>query len=58
MKKSAWKTHTIAKCKDCGWETQSYTNGQALAAIHAKKYSHTVVGEVAIAFRYEGDKNG
>lgn len=56
MKKSAWKVHTVAKCDDCGWETQNYKNGQALAAIHAKKYGHTVHGEVGIAFRYEGNK--
>jgi hypothetical protein len=56
MEKHAWKVHIVARCSDCGWETQNFKNGQALAAIHAKKYKHTVCGEVGIAFRYEGSK--
>lgn len=57
MKKSVWKTHTVARCDDCGWETQNHKNGQAIAAINAMKYGHTVSGEIAITFRYEGGKS-
>jgi len=57
MKKSTWKVHTIAKCDDCGKEWQSHTNGQALAALHAKTYGHVVHGEVGLAFEYDGRKN-
>lgn len=49
--------HGLAECKDCGWETASYKNAQALAAQHAKKYGHRVVGELGIAFSYTGEKN-
>jgi hypothetical protein len=54
LKKSTWKVHTIAKCKDCGKEFDDYINGQALAAQHAKKYGHLVTGEVGLAFKYDG----
>ena len=54
MKKAIWKAHTVAECEDCGWKTGSYKNGQALAAIHAKKHKHKVNGEVGLAFEYNG----
>jgi hypothetical protein len=55
MKKSARVVHVMARCQDCDKSFDSYTNGQALAAKHAKKYKHTVTGEVGIAFKYEGN---
>jgi hypothetical protein len=54
MIKKAWVTHVNATCEDCGAEFMNYKNGQALAAKHAKKYSHLVRGEVALAFEYDG----
>lgn len=54
LKKSCWVVHVAATCEDCGKEFQSYKNGQALAAIHAKSKGHHVVGEVGIAFDYDG----
>lgn len=46
--------HGIARCLSCTWETQSYKNAQALAAQHAKRYGHSVEGEVAYYYRYDG----
>ena len=46
--------HGIAQCQNCGWSTASYKNAQALAAIHARRYGHRVVGELGIAFSYNG----
>ena len=46
--------HAIADCVDCGWHCESYKNAQALSAKHARKYKHTVKGEVANAFTYYG----
>ena len=39
-------------CKDYEWKTESYKNGQALAAKHAKKYHHRTEGELVISFGY------
>lgn len=41
-------------CEDCDWKTESYKNAQAIAKIHAKRYGHKVVGELGIAFGYDG----
>jgi hypothetical protein len=57
MKKSIGVTHVSALCKDCGKEFTSHTNGQALAAQHAKKYGHVVKGEVGLAFTYDGTES-
>ena len=46
--------HGTAICRDCGWETESYKNAQALAAKHAEHYGHNVEGELGIAFSYTG----
>ena len=54
MIKSFGKTHTIAKCLDCNWETQEYKNGQAIAAIHAKKKKHKVSVDIGITGFYDG----
>jgi len=54
VEKRTWKIHTIAQCQDCNWETSSYKNGQALAALHAKSKGHIVRGEVGLAFEYNG----
>lgn len=54
MKKETWKVHTIATCEDCGRLFESHINGQALAAQHAKKYKHRVIGEVGLVFKYDG----
>jgi len=48
--------HGHVRCIDCGWETYSYKNAQAIAKIHAKKYGHRVEGELGIAFSYYGEK--
>jgi len=48
--------HAVATCADCGWETHSYKNAQALAARHAKAHGHHVAGELGIAFSYTGDR--
>jgi hypothetical protein len=40
------------ECQDCDWKTESYKNGQALAAKHAKKYGHAVKGTLHIYFVY------
>jgi len=54
MKKVFGKTHTIAKCMDCAWYNENYKNGQALAAIHAKKHKHKVQVEIGISGYYDG----
>lgn len=54
MTKETWKVHAIATCEDCGKEFQNYKNAQAIAAQHAKKYKHLVMGEVGLAFKYDG----
>ena len=54
MKKSTWKIHTVTECRDCGKTFENYKNGQALAALHAKKYGHLVIGEIGLAFEYDG----
>lgn len=46
--------HGVVACEDCGWESQSYKNAQALAAIHARAYGHRVTGEIGIAIEYDG----
>ncbi len=33
MKKKTWKIHTIAECRDCGWRTENYKNGQGIAGV-------------------------
>jgi len=48
--------HAYVKCKDCGWESSSYKNAQAIAKIHAQKHRHRVEGELGIAFVYDGRK--
>ena len=58
MKKSIGVIHNVAKCEDCGAKFEQYKNGQALAAIHAKKHRHRVVGEVGLAYTYDGRKGG
>ena len=54
MKKHFGKTHTIAHCQDCDWGTEEYKNGQAIAAIHAKKHKHKVHVEVGMSGYYDG----
>jgi hypothetical protein len=56
IEKSFGKTHTIAQCEDCDWRTEGYKNGQAIAAIHAKKYGHKVSVEIGITGYYDGRK--
>ena len=57
MKKSIWVVHVLAECKDCSWETKNYKNGQAIAAIHAKKHGHLVHYEVGLCGDYDGRKD-
>lgn len=54
IKKHLGVVHLIAGCEDCEWESQSYKNGQALAAIHAKKHKHLVWYEIGLAGEYDG----
>jgi hypothetical protein len=54
MKKSFGVVHCIADCIDCGWHTESYKNGQAIAAKHAKKYKHKVIVDIGLAGTYDG----
>jgi len=49
--------HAIMRCQDCGWETYSYKNAQAIAKIHAKKYKHRVEGELGISLFYDGKED-
>jgi len=58
MKKKIGVVSVIATCDDCGKEFTNYKNAQALAAQHAKKYGHLVMGEVSIAFQYDGKRHG
>ncbi len=56
MKKHFGKTHTLARCLDCDWNTENYKNGQATAAKHAKHYKHKVLVEVGISGYYDNRK--
>ena len=47
--------HAVFACKDCGWQTGSYKNGQAIAAIHARSKGHTVEGEIGVSVVYGPD---
>ena len=53
MKKSFGVIDVDSKCENCEWGTQSYKNGQAISAKHAKKYGHCVRGEVHYGFVYD-----
>ena len=57
MQKSFGITHVIADCLDCGWRTESYKNGQAISAKHAKKHGHKVLVEVGMTGYYDGRKS-
>lgn len=46
--------HGIAACDDCGWQTDSYKNAQAIAAIHARAHGHRVHGEIGCVYIYDG----
>jgi hypothetical protein len=50
-KKTAWIVHGVAHCSTCGKEMEG-RNAQGLAALHAKKYGHSVSGEIGLAFTY------
>lgn len=54
MKKSFGVIHCVADCQDCGWSTESYKNGQAIAAKHAKKYKHKVTVDIGLCGTYDG----
>ena len=56
MKYSYGVIHAYVRCLDCGWESSSYKNAQAIAKIHAEKHGHRVEGELGIAFSYNGRK--
>lgn len=53
MKRSYGPVECIIKCETCGYYSESYKNGVALAAIHAKKHGHTVRGHVVYSFEYD-----
>ncbi len=54
MKKTIGVVHVIAECKDCNWRTESYKNGQAIAAKHAKENKHVVTVDVGLVVEYNG----
>jgi len=54
MKYSYGVIHGVMRCADCGWETYSYKNAQAISKIHAAKYHHKVEGELGISLVYDG----
>ena len=54
MKHEYGVVHGLARCENCGWETSSYKNAQAIAKIHAEKHKHRVDGELGIRFNYDG----
>ena len=54
MKYTYGVMHAYVHCLDCEWKTDSYKNAQAIAKIHAKKHKHRVLGELGIAFSYNG----
>lgn len=54
MKRAFGVTHTIVECIDCGWRSESYKNGQAIAARHAKVHAHKVLVEVGLSGYYDG----
>ena len=54
MKHTYGVVHANICCLDCEWETASYKNAQAIAAIHARKYKHRVEGEITIQIIYDG----
>ena len=47
--------HAFARCETCGKEFDSL-NAQGLAAQHARRYNHSVFGEIAYAYRYDGNE--
>lgn len=53
MKRSYGVHHCVVECETCGWRSESYKNGQAIAAKHAKKYFHKVSGDLGISFTYD-----
>lgn len=53
MKYSYGVIHAVVRCVDCGWETYSYKNAQAIAKIHARTHGHRVEGELGISFMYD-----
>lgn len=54
MEKTIGVIGCIAECDDCGLKFESYKNGQALAAKHAKDHKHKVSGELVLFFEYDG----
>ena len=54
MKRTYGVVHANIRCLDCEWETTSYKNAQAIAAIHARKYKHRIEGEIGIHITYDG----
>lgn len=58
MRKIYLPIHAIVNCLDCGWKTESYKNAQAIAAKHARKKGHRVVGEIGISIGYDAREDG
>lgn len=54
MKRRVGIVHGVATCDTCGELNGHYRNIQALAARHAKLYAHKVLGDVGIAYNYDG----
>jgi len=54
MKKLFGIVHCIGRCEDCSWKTESYKNGQAISARHAKHYKHKVHVETGMCGYYDG----
>jgi len=54
MRKDYGVMHCVAVCQDCGWRSESYKNGQAIAARHAKAKKHKVEVDVGFFCTYDG----
>jgi len=52
MRKTTWKTSSLAECNDCGWTYGNYKNAQAVAAKHAKDHDHFVRVETVLVSYY------
>lgn len=54
MKKNNWIFSGFANCQDCDWKSSSYKNILGISAIHAKRYKHRVLVDIAHGFEYDG----
>jgi len=55
MGKRTWKVYTVATCRDCGKHSITIKMAKKILPNTQKKYKHVVVGEVGLAFIYDGN---